>query len=112
METPVCKKCGTQIENFSANKRGQLVGKCPNCGKWGNLGTANNGEEKPKEGDGKEGGKAAAKPAGKTARATGRATGKRRPVGGPGEPVGDGGGKAGTGDFAATAKRAIRWLLS
>lgn len=30
--------CGSENVNVSANKRGALVGKCADCGRWGNYG--------------------------------------------------------------------------
>lgn len=45
-EIPKCPKCGADVPDFSANSRGCLVGKCPECGKWGNLGKPTGTEPK------------------------------------------------------------------
>jgi DNA-directed RNA polymerase subunit RPC12/RpoP len=33
-----CAKCGSENVNVNANKRGALVGKCGDCGRFGNYG--------------------------------------------------------------------------
>jgi hypothetical protein len=40
-----CPKCGSENVNTYANKRGALVGKCVDCGKWGNYGKQAEKEE-------------------------------------------------------------------
>lgn len=52
MDTPTCKHCGGPVSDFSANRKGILVGGCPACGKFSTLRvagqtTAAQGEPRP-----------------------------------------------------------------
>lgn len=83
MDNPKCPKCGAEVDDFRANKRNQLVGKCPGCGKWGNLvssgSKAQASAEAPSEKAGEQTKKAAPTQAASRAHRTG-ASGGRKPA--------------------------------
>lgn len=84
MEKPKCPACGTEIVDFIANPRGQLMGKCKvkDCKlfrKWRNLDRPDSGAAQ-KAASEKEASKAGSKEASSTKRAapTARGAGKRK----------------------------------
>ena len=120
----MCKRCAAVVDNFTANVRGQVVGKCGGCGKWGNLDT---GEEQSGEVEQSGGGAVSSKKTGTSAHkesrgAARRCAGRRRGSVQPGRDVhgtketGTGAG-AGTGEksagrfFGEDIARSIKWLL-